>query len=227
MDFLRTLLQDIPRTRPSVVFDIGANEGGYVHLIRGHLPHAEIHAFEPLPVMYDVLAARYAYDPNVVVHDRGISDHVHVAKGLAVHEAWTLDHPSRAVRGRNATYGEPVFDVRFTTVDAVVRAWDHDKVHFLKIDTDGYEFRVLKGARETILRDRPPILIELGYLVEDLGDSLSHFVDYIYNELHYQLYRQDGTMLPWALWQDWYPFKTTFDVAMLPAEVPLRSLEKE
>lgn len=225
MDFLKTLLQDIPRDRPSVVFDIGANEGGYTWLLREHLPLARIEAFEPLPVMYDKLSARFRHDNQVVYWRAGVSDRCFVAEGMAVHEAWTIDDPARAVRGRNATYGQETFAVRFTTVDDEVRSGYRDRrIDFLKIDTDGYELRVLKGARETILRDRPPILIELGYMVEDLGDSLGDFIREI-QSLDYRLYEQGGHELLLDRWREWYPFKTTFDVAMLPSEQTLRPLE--
>lgn len=227
MDFLRTLLQDIPRDRPSVVFDIGANKGGYTWLIRQHLPLATIEAFEPIPELYESTCQRYQQDLNVFVWKLGMSDHVYEETGLAVHEAWTIDKPERARRGRNATWGRETFGVVFSTVDTWVADGPSPstRVDFLKIDTDGYEYRVLKGAEATILRDRPPILIELGYLVEDLGDSIDDFVDYIYHALRYRLYTQEGQRLDGDNHLDWYPFHTTFDVAMLPAEMPLRPLD--
>lgn len=224
MDFLKTLVQDLPRDRPTVCFDIGANEGGYTWSLRQLLSEARIHAFEPLPAMYVRLADRVGLDPWVTLDQRGISDRAYFAQGLAVHEAWTIDHPSRAVRGRNATWGGPTFDVRFTTVDAVAEAWEYARIDFLKIDTDGYELRVLRGARETLRRDRPPILIELGYMVEDLGDSLGDFIREI-QSLDYRLYEQGGHELPLDRWREWYPFRTTFDVAMLPSEQTLRPLD--
>ncbi len=36
------------------------------------------------------------------------------------------------------------------------------RVSFIKIDTEGYEPQVLKGAKELIKRDKPTIYIELG-----------------------------------------------------------------
>ena len=226
MNFLTTLVQDLPRDRPTVVFDIGANEGGYTWSLRQLLPLAEIHCFEPLPAMYDRLRARLATDLTDPIYTWpwGVSDREYVETGVAVHEAWTIDKPARAVKGRNATWGGPIFDMQLVTVDGFCTQHEIDRVDFLKIDTDGYELRVLRGAKATILRDRPPILIELGYMVEDLGDSLAQFLLTIYDELGYRLYAQDGTELLWAEWRSWYPFTTTFDVAMLPAETPLRPL---
>ncbi|UCF62695.1 MAG: FkbM family methyltransferase [bacterium] len=37
---------------------------------------------------------------------------------------------------------------------------DFKSVNFLKVDTDGYDFEVLKGAKKTILRNKPAVLFE-------------------------------------------------------------------
>lgn len=232
MDFLRTLLQDVHPD--GLLLDIGANEGGYTWLMRKHCPENTILAFEPIPALWTYTQQRYAADPRIDVWPLGVSDHVGVIPGVACHEAWTLVAPEGARRGRNAISierdGPGTFDMRVTTVDDVVaqraRGLEYtERVDFLKIDTDGYERRVLRGARETLRRDRPPVLIELGYLVNDLGDSIDDFLRCIYQDLDYRLYTQDGAFLDFDTYERWYPFHTTFDVAMLPAEIPLRPLE--
>lgn len=38
---------------------------------------------------------------------------------------------------------------------------DIDDVGFLKVDVEGFEQEVLEGARETIARDRPVLLVEM------------------------------------------------------------------
>ena len=45
-------------------------------------------------------------------------------------------------------------------LDSFVVANSIDKVHFMKIDTEGWELYILKGAKNLILRDRPIILME-------------------------------------------------------------------
>ena len=48
----------------AVIFDIGANIGQTVDMLRPVFPRAQIHAFEPIPAAYAVLANKLARDPR-------------------------------------------------------------------------------------------------------------------------------------------------------------------
>lgn len=231
MDFLRTCLTPVKADPSLLLLDIGANVGGHTWLMRQHCPGHEIHCFEPIPALYEGLRDRYAEDPEIRVWPTGMSDHEHIVEGMAVHEAWTLAEVGKAKRGRNALSlerdGEAPFPVAFTTADHHMEPYwrvRNRRVGFIKIDTDGYEARVLRGADQTLRRDRPTILLELGYLVADLGDSIEAMLDHI-GDLNYAVFNGDGQRLWLADWRDWYPFDTTWDVALLPverlAEIPL------
>lgn len=230
MDFLQTLQQSC---RPDHLrLDIGANLGGYTYLMRQHGPGV-ILAFEPVPSLAEQVRVRFADDPDIQVIPCGVSDRVYTDDGFSILEAWTVAKPEDSRRGFSlgalaeaGLTADDRFSVHFTTVDAAVQTWagtlapptPFPVVDFLKIDVDGYEFRVLRGATQTLLRDRPPILIEIGYLIGDLGDSIPDMLAYIYTTLEYRLLLQDGTRLALADWTRWYPHGTTFDVAMVPAE---------
>ena len=49
------------------------------------------------------------------------------------------------------------FDVEMRTLDS----YGFTDVRILKIDTEGTEMEVIEGGRETILRDRPALIVEL------------------------------------------------------------------
>lgn len=51
----------------------------------------------------------------------------------------------------------PAGDVQFTRLDWIA---DDDRINWIKIDVEGVELQVLKGARRTLARDRPKLLIE-------------------------------------------------------------------
>src|SRR5690348_12075724 len=120
MDLL-TLLQS-KHGPDDLKLDVGANEGGYTHLMLQAHPECQIHAFEPLPPLYEGLERRFADDPSVFVFHAGVSDHEFMDSGFAVFEAWTLDKPGLAVRGRNADalekWGDRTFTIQFVTIDA-------------------------------------------------------------------------------------------------------------
>ena len=49
------------------------------------------------------------------------------------------------------------FEVEVRTLDS----YAFKEVRAIKVDVEGSEMEVLEGARETILRDRPPLIVEL------------------------------------------------------------------
>lgn len=51
------------------------------------------------------------------------------------------------------------------TVDDVVTEAGLPRIDLIKLDVDGHELTVLQGARETLKRFMPPLLIELGPLL--------------------------------------------------------------
>jgi hypothetical protein len=79
------------------------------------------------------------------------------------------------------------------TLDDFIAAEKIVRVDFIKLDIDGFECRALKGARGTLARFRPKMVIELSphQLAEEGGDiaelaSLLAAADYQLRELAYK-----------------------------------------
>jgi len=72
--------------------------------------------------------------------------------------------------------------VRSTTLDEYAADLQR-RIDFLKIDVDGYEFKVLSGAADTLRRHRPVIVIELcAHALEAVGDSMKDLVELIFSQ---------------------------------------------
>lgn len=135
--------------------DIGANAGIYSYALARL--YDTVYAFEPNPYLLDMLRA-YASD-DIHVSACGLSD----TSGEAV-----LHIPQ--VRGQDltgwATLDPAVYPTvdHFRTLSVEVETLDSyalDAVAFIKMDVEGHELQVLEGARETIRRCRPHVLIEI------------------------------------------------------------------
>ncbi len=130
-----------------VVFDIGANLGAYSLLFAQWVgPAGHVYAFEPAP------EARRGLDRHVRLNhcdDRvTISPHaVSGAPGLVRFRAAGPDGDNRIVDGDAAGGGQ--IDVTATSIDAFCEARRLAPA-FIKIDAEGAELEVLKGARRTI-----------------------------------------------------------------------------
>jgi len=135
--------------------DIGANQGVYAYAL------AEIAdrvvAFEPNPDYASF--ARWMLRGRAEVHQMALSDqpsrgtlHVPVSdQGMVLHLAGSLKRTHAQFRN-NRTY-----DVEVRTLDD----FGLIDVRFVKADVEGSEREVLDGARATLARDRPIILLEL------------------------------------------------------------------
>jgi FkbM family methyltransferase len=151
---LRLLGQIVPRNR--MALDIGAADGVYAwHLARIAATTA---AFEANPETAARLRARL---PSTDVYAVALSDsdgetvlRIPVANGVAlsglgtVEEANDFQQRHRQVR--------PV-KVQMRTLDS----FSLPSIGFMKIDVEGHELAVLRGAESSILRDRPSILVEV------------------------------------------------------------------
>jgi FkbM family methyltransferase len=135
--------------------DIGANAGIYSYALARL--YDTVYAFEPNPYLLDMLRA-YASD-DIHVSACGLSD----TSGKAV-----LHIPQ--VRGQDltgwATLDPAVYPTvdHFRTLPVTVKTLDSQglqNVCFIKMDVEGHELQVLEGARETIGRCRPHVLVEI------------------------------------------------------------------
>jgi FkbM family methyltransferase len=139
-----------------IVVDVGANVGLYAFALarRG----ARVHAFEPVRACRKVLES-YAH-PQIQVHAEALSDHsgrmvmrIPVWHGNSETALATLVEPTQA----SESAGDVDEAVEVRTLDS----YGFEKVQLLKIDVEGHELRVIRGARALIARTRPVMLIEI------------------------------------------------------------------
>lgn len=139
----------------NLVFDIGANEGQFAREIREYGYRGKIVSFEPLSTARENLLAFAFADTNWEVHDQSaIGDQdgeieIHIA-GNSVSSSVLpmLESHSRAAVGSAYIDSERVPIAR---LDSVAKQYmTPESKLFIKIDTQGFEWQVLDGARETL-----------------------------------------------------------------------------
>src|SRR5262249_40387594 len=125
------------------------------------------HAFEPTPGTRDLLLRNLAI--NALANVKVFSSALGAAPGsarLRVHREWsglnTLA-PRDVTWNRKTLRADAIIDVPITTLDAHAATEDLEHIDFLKIDVEGFELDVLRGARG-LLRDGRvrQILLEIG-----------------------------------------------------------------
>ena len=163
-DAIASVLQCPSET--GVVVDIGANRGQSAIRLANLKPRAEIISFEPNPHCSAGLKfTRWLLRSHTFsYHVCGISDR---SGELVYYEPWINALPVSA-EGTfcrenlddelKARIGE--FSVRETRLPLQTLDSFSLSPTFIKIDVQGSELNVLKGARKTITRSRPVILVE-------------------------------------------------------------------
>lgn len=141
--------------RKGVAIDAGANKGVYLFHLARHFQR--VIAFEPLPAMASYL--KRAAPANVRVEGKALSRGAgksllrlpHGYNELASLEAHAGDADWMTAGGLEE------HEVELAPLDALALR----DVNLIKIDVEGHELAVLEGARETIVRCRPSLLIEV------------------------------------------------------------------
>lgn len=141
--------------RPGMVaLDIGANVGYHTFRIaRGVAPGGRVVAVEPMSQARGRLERNMALNPsldNIVVSSVALSD-ASGTEAISFRSSFRLDGHDDAV----------VEQVRLVTLDELVTELGLPSVDFLKIDVDGFELKLFRGANRTLSTWRPRLVFEL------------------------------------------------------------------
>jgi FkbM family methyltransferase len=203
--FLATMLAQVAEP---LVIDVGASVGAYSALVKAIAPHARVYALEPSPVAYAQLeqaAARSGFEARRV----GCSDREGEVQLYDYRDNQGSEHASvyRDVIEVNHKGRSSSVTVEMTTLDRFMDSNAISAVTLLKVDTEGHELPVLRGA-ERAIRGGHVFAIQFEFnemnvysrtFFKDLHDFLPEFELFRllpdgllrlgpYRPLHYELY---------------------------------------
>lgn len=165
-----------------VVLDIGANIGAHTpHLAACVGPAGQVVAFEPTDFAFAKLTRNVALNPalagrirclQVMLVDVETAD----APNIPLYSSWPLKSEAglhHLHQGRLMTTA----GARARTLDSAVASLGLARLDCIKLDIDGAECAMLRGAREVLTRWHPTIIMELApYVLEERGTSLAELV---------------------------------------------------
>jgi FkbM family methyltransferase len=156
-------------SKNSNCIDIGCHKGSVLHEILRLAPQGTHFAFEPLPRYYQRLIKSY---PDVNIYRLALSDVVHETPFQYVVTSPALSRFGPLANDVN----EDVEQIRVRTdlLDNIVPR--EVPVRFIKIDVEGAELQVMRGAIETIRRNKPIIVFEHGLGNSDLYGTTAEAV---------------------------------------------------
>jgi len=167
-----TVERDVLRVLPHLpedgrFVDVGANVGLFTECVLVHRPRCEAILFEPVSRLYENCQQRFADNPRVTVHQKGLGNEAGMVKIFKAQHNF----------GANSVMEDIMFDrrdnseVRSDTVieteqiEVVVfsefaREHGIGDVDLVKTDTEGFDFAVLEGMLDWLAeRERLPVIL--------------------------------------------------------------------
>jgi len=153
--------------------DVGANIGiSSVVIAKKIGKRGRLCSFEPVPEYFDALKENISSNglENVEVYELAVTDQVGRAnfyqKGLS--------------SGIIFEEGAQKSEVSTTTVDRFLAEEKLERVDLINIDCEGSELLVLKGAKETLRKNKVKIFCEVHHdFLERLGQSVGDIIEYL------------------------------------------------
>lgn len=186
MDYLRKYLE------PDMCFiDIGANQGEFSLFAAKYLKQGFVYSFEPQNDMYKMLEKNIELNSfeNIKLHNFGLGEKEEILKlytsgDTVLHAGW---HEGLFTTFPTSYRNKFVQDVSIKRMDNVFSMDSITRVDMIKIDVEGAELFVLKGAKSFIKKFKPKLILEVnedtfrqaGYSTKDLINFLDSF-DYSY-----------------------------------------------
>jgi FkbM family methyltransferase len=155
------------------LFDVGANHGAYARMLHNLAPTARVIAFEPHPTTFAVLQDLTRDMRPVSLINKAVGDQV---GRLKLYDFRFCDGSTQASLSEAAIglYSDDIVEhpVECITIDAFMAESGIDRVDLLRIDTEGHDLAVLKGARNA-LRDRRIKMIQFEFIPANITTGVT------------------------------------------------------
>lgn len=185
------------KTKPKIIFDVGVFDGGYAQKIYEYDPNVKVYAFEPNPKTFKRL--------------NKLKGNTYEKLALSDFEGNTTLYTSKEFEAMDSLYYRNKcrglhtgkYNIKCTTVDKYCEQNKINHIDLLKIDTEGNDLNVIKGAERMIKSGNiDTIQFEFNLLYtfshiyfNDFYDYLTKFKYALYKVKHEGLKRVDDPVL--------------------------------
>lgn len=164
--------------------DVGCHKGEILALMLKYAPDGKHYAFEPIPYLYNELERNY--NNQAIVFPFALSD----KSGKSTFQLVKNAPAYSGIKRRRYDITNPEIEeitIEIKTMDEVIPL--NEKIHIIKIDVEGGELGVLKGAKNLLKVNMPIVIFECGKGASDYyGTSPSDLYNFISNEIGMKIY---------------------------------------
>jgi FkbM family methyltransferase len=173
----RVLLPD------SICIDVGSHKGEILNLFLKYAPNGRHIAFEPVPFLYEALKNRFVDSCSVFPFALGDE-----TKETTFQLVKNAPGYSGILKRKYAIKNPEIEEIKvlMTTIDYFLITTG--KIRLIKIDVEGGELAVLKGAVQRLRNDKPFVIFECGLgASEYYGTTPTKVYDFLRDEVHLKI----------------------------------------
>jgi FkbM family methyltransferase len=153
--FFKNILSVI---KPRVCLDVGANIGDYSRALL-EMTNAQVYAFEPLIEPFNkVEDLKKEFGDRIIPINKGVGANneylnIYFNKDVSAHASFSKD-----VQAVPYLDNSSVESIEVITLDTFFENFNDLNIDFIKIDTEGFEWEVLQGAKNILEKYKPKII---------------------------------------------------------------------
>lgn len=194
-----------------VFFDIGSHRGTYTDLIINNFNVKKVVMIEPQKNIYKFIMKKYQMNKMIKIFNLAISDKkklqpLYINKHDLTSSLTKIDKKNSYLNLKAKLFGGTISDlilkkymIKTCKLSEVVKKSNVNKIDLLKIDTEGHELQVLKGAGADLKKRVNFMLIEI--------HNSDIFLNYNANKIHDYLKKNKFILkktfkFPFTTWED-------------------------
>ena len=187
LTFDEILKKKITKSNPTII-DVGANNGQSIIKFQNIFNNSIIHSFEPIEKEFNQLKKKFDLNENIFLNNYALGDkkekkNLYISKKtenssfnkINLRTDW-IKKRSKEYSVNEEEYANNLQEVNINTLDNYCNENNIKNIDILKIDTQGYEDKVLSGSNE-LLKEKKIGVIITEIMFDNVYDKYFSFSD--------------------------------------------------
>ncbi len=176
------------KTTSPIIFDVGAHHGESIERFKDVFPQSAIHSFEADLENYERMRASFQNKPGVTLNHfaagsepgtktfyRNVKSDTSSFNRVNTQSSWAKTR-SQQYNVAPEQFTQKAYEIKLDTLDHYIARSGIERVDILKMDTQGFEDEVLKGAQQSLSEGCIKV-IETEVIMGDLYERYLNFYD--------------------------------------------------